>query len=436
MKKNIFLLGLSLLLISCNVNNPSENNSIEPSIENSTDEVSPTEEASPDLSYLSGKLNSSESRHYFGDGSYQTIKTQYYYYETGEVSKVEATHINTTGASAIICNEYQYEYKDGYLWKLIKCCYIDTFLSEYSYEEFDNNGNSIISRRLAYIDEQTLVSGSCFETLCEYDDQNNLIKDVRYNYLDINTKYKYYENTYELDGLSRKDTINYYNVDGTMNYYHSGANEIIVNEHNDLLSSKVYDYNDNNELYLSSHVYYEYDEHYNETLAGALLYDKNGELGYTRETYTSYEYDENSNVIKSEKYEYDENNSKINVNISEYEYDSNNNVVDAKHYKVNEEGITYLTQTSEYEYDENGNYTKNIYTNYDEKGNVTHTSTVISEYDENNNCIYYKHIQNNDSYSYQISKYDENNNLIEYSSYDYRDGEEKLSSYMQYIYFE
>ena len=389
MKKNIFLLGLSLLLMSCDTNDPSENNSTEPSIENSTEEVSPTEEASPDLSYLSGKLNSSEYTVYFGDGNYQTTKMQYYYYEAGDVSKTENTIIDESGNILRTINS-EYEYKDGYLWKLIKCCYIDTFLSEYSYEEFDSNGNSIIRRRLAYIDEQTLVSGSCFETLCEYDDQNNLIKDVRYNYLDINTKYKYYENTYELDGLSRKDTINYYNVDGTMNYYYSGVNEIIVNEHNDLLSSKVYDYNDNNELYLSSHVYYEYDEHYNETLVGALLYDKNGELGYTRETYTSYEYDENSNVIKSEKYEYDE----------------------------------------------NGNYTKNIYTNYDEQGNVTHTSTVISEYDENNNCIYYKHIQNNDSYSYQISKYDENNNLIEYSSYDYRDGEEKLSSYTQYIYFE
>lgn len=410
MKKNIFLLGLSLLLMSCDTNDPSENNSTEPSIENSTEEVSPTEEASPDLSYLSGKLNSSEYTVYFGDGNYQTTKMQYYYYEAGDVSKTENTIIDESGNILRTINS-EYEYKDGYLWKLIKCCYIDTFLSEYSYEEFDSNGNSIIRRRLAYIDEQTLVSGSCFETLCEYDDQNNLIKDVRYNYLDINTKYKYYENTYELDGLSRKDTINYYNVDGTMNYYYSGVNEIIVNEHNDLLSSKVYDYNDNNELYLSSHVYYEYDEHYNETLVGALLYDKNGELGYTRETYTSYEYDENSNVIKSEKYEYDENNSKINVNISEYEYDSNNNVVDAKYYKVNEEGIKYLTQTSEYEYDENGNYTKNIYTNYDEQGNVTHTSTVISEYDENNN-------------------------LIEYSSYDYRDGEEKLSSYTQYIYFE
>lgn len=410
MKKNIFLLGLSLLLMSCDTNDPSENNSTEPSIENSTEEVSPTEEASPDLSYLSGKLNSSEYTVYFGDGNYQTTKMQYYYYEAGDVSKTENTIIDESGNILRTINS-EYEYKDGYLWKLIKCCYIDTFLSEYSYEEFDSNGNSIIRRRLAYIDEQTLVSGSCFETLCEYDDQNNLIKDVRYNYLDINTKYKYYENTYELDGLSRKDTINYYNVDGTMNYYYSGVNEIIVNEHNDLLSSKVYDYNDNNELYLSSHVYYEYDEHYNETLVGALLYDKNGELGYTRETYTSYEYDENSNVIKSEKYEYDENNSKINVNIYEYEYDSNNNVVDAKHYKVNEEGITYLTLTSEYEYDENGNYTKKINTNYDEKGNVTYTSTVISEYDENNN-------------------------LIEYSSYDNRDGEEKLYSYMQYIYFE
>lgn len=435
MKKNIFLLGLSLLLISCNVNNPSENNSIEPSIENSTDEVSPTEEASPDLSYLSGKLNSSESRHYFGDGSYQTIKTQYYYYETGEVSKVEATHISNTGTSAIICNEYQYEYKDGYLSKKIESIYIDNDLSEYIYKEFDSNENLIRIQHLIYVDEQTLDNSS-YERFYEYDNENNLIKYEFYKYLDIDTKYKSYEETYKINGQNREEIVNYYNVDGTMNYYHSGANEIIVNEHNDLLSSKVYDYNDNNELYLSSHVYYEYDEHYNETLVGALLYDKNGELGYTRETYTSYEYDENSNVIKSEKYEYDENNRKINVNISEYEYDSNNNVVDAKYYKVNEEGITYLTQTSEYEYDENGNYTKNIYTNYDEKGNVTHTSTVISEYDENNNCIYYKHIQNNDSYSYQISKYDENNNLIEYSSYDYRDGEEKLSSYMQYIYFE
>ena len=119
MKKNIFLLGLSLLLVSCNVNNPTENNSIDPSIENSKEEVSSTE-VNPDLSYLSGKLNSSESIHYFGDGSFQTVKTQYYYYETGEVSKVETTHISNTGTSAIICDEYQYEYKDGYLSKKIK----------------------------------------------------------------------------------------------------------------------------------------------------------------------------------------------------------------------------------------------------------------------------------------------------------------------------
>lgn len=435
MKKNIFLLGLTLLLVSCNVNNPSENNSIDPSIENSTEEVSPTEEASPDLSYLSGKLNSSEYTVYYVDGNYQTTKVQYYYYEAGDVSKTESTIIDESGNILRTINS-EYEYKDGYLWKLITCCYRDTFLSEYSYEEFDSNGNSIIRRRLAYKDEQTLVSGSCFETLCEYDDQNNLIKDVRYNYLDINTKYKYYENTYELDGLSRKDTINYYNVDGTMDYYYSGVNEIIVNEHNELLSSKVYDYNDNNELYLSSHVYYEYDEHYNQTMAGTILYDRQGNVGYTRIKYVSYEYDENNNIIKTEEYEYDENNSKINVNISEYEYDSNNNVVDAKHYKVNEEGITYLTQTSEYEYDENGNNTKTIHTNYDEKGNITYTNTIISEYDENNNCTYHKQITSNDEYFYEISKYDVNGNLIEYSYYDCKDGEEKLYSYTQYIYFE
>ena len=434
MKKNIFLLGLSLLLVSCNVNNPTENNSIDPSIENSKEEVSPTEEASPDLSYLSGKLNSSEYTVYFDDGNYQTTKNQYYYHESGDVSKIESTIIDESGSILLTINS-EYEYKDGYLWKLIKRCYIDTFLSEYSYEEFDSNGNSIISRRLAYIDEQTLVSGSCFETLCEYDDQNNLIKSVWYNYLDINTKYKYYENTYELDGLNRKETINYYNVDGTMNYYYSGANEIIVNEHNDLLSSKVYDYNDNNELYLSSHVYYEYDEHYNKTMVGRISYDRQGNVGYTRIQYVSYEYDENNNVIKTEEYEYDENNYKINVYYSEYEYDSNNNVVVAKHFKVIE-SVTYLTNTNECEYDSNGNKIKTINTYFDEEGNITYTNTIISEYDENNNCIYYKHIQNNDSYSYQISKYDENNNLIEYSSYDNRDGEEKLYSYMQYIYFE
>lgn len=434
MEKNIFLLSLSLLLISCDVNNPSENNSIDPSIETSKEDVSPTEEASPDLSYLSGKLSSSEYTVYYGDSNHQTTKEQYYYYESGDVSKVEKTIIDESGNILQTINS-EYEYKDGYLWKLIKCCYIDTFLSEYSYEEFDSNGNSIISRRLAYIDEQTLVSGHCFETLCEYDGQNNLIKDVRYNYLDINTKYKYYENTYELDGLSRKETINYYNVDGTMNYYYSGANEIIVNEHNDLLSSKVYDYNDNNELYLSSHVYYEYDEHNNKTMVGRIAYDRQGNVGYTRIQYVSYEYDENNNVIKTEEYEYDENNYKINVYYSEYEYDTNNNVVDAKHFKVIE-GLTYLTNTNECEYDSNGNNIKTTNTYFDEEGNITHTSLIIREYDENNNCTYYKQIKSNDEYSYQISTYDDNGNLIETSSYDYRDGEEKLSSYVQYIYFE
>ena len=409
MKKNIFLLGISLLLVSCNVNNPTENNSIDPSIENSKEEVSSTEE-NPDLSYLSGKLNSSESRDYFSDGSYQTIKTQYYYYETGEVSKVEATHINTTGASAIICNEYQYEYKDGYLSKKIESIYIDNDLSDYIYKEFDSNENLIRIQHLIYVDEQTLDNFS-YERFYEYDNENNLIKRVAYRYLDIDTKYKRFEEIFKINGQNREEIVNYYNVDGTMKYDESCVYKLSLNDNNDILDNKVFKYNDNNELYLDSNSYYEYDEHYNEILVGVLLYDKNGELGYTRENYTSYEYDENSNVIKSEKYEYDENNSKINVNIYEYEYYSNNNVVDAKHYKVNEEGITYLTLTSEYEYDENGNYTKKINTNYDEKGNVTYTSTVISEYDENNN-------------------------LIEYSSYDNRDGEEKLYSYMQYIYFE
>lgn len=434
MKNNIFLLGLTLLLVSCNVNNPSENNSIDPSIENSKEEVSPTEEASPDLSYLSGKLNSSESIHYFGDGSYQTTKMQYYYYEAGDVSKTESTIIDESGNILRTINS-EYEYKDGYLSKKIESIYIDNDLSEYIYKEFDSNENLIRIQYLIYVDEQTLDNFS-YERFYEYDNENILIKIVDYRYLDIDTKYKYGEGTFKINGQNREEITNYYNADGTMKYDQSCVYQLSLNDNNDILDYKVFKYNDNNELYLYSNSYYEYDEHYNQTLVGVLLYDKNGELGYTRETYTSYEYDENSNVIKSEKYEYDENNSKINVNISEYEYDSNNNVVDAKYYKVNEEGITYLTQASEYEYDENGNYTKNIYTNYDEQGNVTHTSTVISEYDENNNCIYYKHIQNNDSYSYQISKYDENNNLIEYSSYDYRDGEEKLSSYTQYIYFE
>ena len=182
MKKNIFLLGLSFLLMSCDTNDPSENNSTEPSIENSTEEVSPTEEASPDLSYLSGKLNSSEYTVYFGDGNYQTTKMQYYYYEAGDVSKTENTIIDESGNILRTINS-EYEYKDGYLWKLIKCCYIDTFLSEYSYEEFDSNGNSIIRRRLAYIDEQTLVSGSCFETLCVFDDQNIVFTGRQLNML-------------------------------------------------------------------------------------------------------------------------------------------------------------------------------------------------------------------------------------------------------------
>ena len=63
------------------------------------------------------------------------------------------------------------------------------------------------------------------------------------------------------------------------------------------------------------------------------------------------------------------------------------------------------------------------------------TKIIISN-PQTKNGEYKKIIIEQKSSSYQISKYDENNNLIEYSSYDNRDGEEKLSSYMQYIYFE
>ncbi|MBQ9198852.1 MAG: hypothetical protein IJ141_01555 [Lachnospiraceae bacterium] len=275
-------------------------------------------------------------------------------------------------------------------------------------KEYDINGN--ITKNTLYRADGSILVMVYANYECEYDDNGNLIKWIRYT------------------GASSYETLLYeYDKNGNLTKetgYYSDANSP------DWYSE------------------YEYDE------AGNISMKKDYEKGqssdtYIMRTYITYDYDTNGNLFKETisavagstiiyKYEYDSNGNLVKWTICDsnekpvsdtavttWEYDSNNNMTRFNG-QDRESGAYY---NREWMYDENGNEIKEINYNYTDDSVKDYTA---KEYDSNGNMIKEISYDSNDSITYYTENvYDEYNNIIKASRYG-SDG--KLTSVTEYEY--